>query len=85
LGSSSPGRVSSVDFHRQDIRPEEFIISNDELISDFFNPQILFHKAWALLSCRMSVLPVGKGLMSIFKELVALAAWPTISSCQSLP
>jgi hypothetical protein len=73
LRNSWPGRVSSIDFHRQDIRPEEFIIPDDELITNFFNPQILFHEAWALLSSRMSVLPVGKGLMRIFKELVAPA------------
>jgi hypothetical protein len=30
-------------------------------------------EAWALLSSRMSVLPVGKGLMRIFKELIAPA------------
>jgi hypothetical protein len=68
-----PGRVSLIDFHRQDIRLEEFIIPDNELIADFFDPQILLHEALALLSSRMGVLPVGKGLMRIFEELVAPA------------
>jgi hypothetical protein len=57
----------------EEICQGEFIIPDNKHITDFFNPKILHHEALGVLLSRMSVLPVGEGLMRIFKELVAPA------------